>query len=468
MIVRKAASKKAPSKPASKSPKARSDAPPSAVKKATKSVRRLKPATSSTPSSKKATPKPLNAKKPSKASTKAKKFPVVTLIDGKSGCVSMLATVDLDSYLGLVSDAYEDQGGLAGQRAPIKTKTGMKIRSRLVEDLKLGAVIPPVVIGAVVSKKTLAELKSIENSKSLIAALKSNRVDLSIIDGMQRTTALLEAKVDSNTAQDVRIELWAAQKVDDLIYRMLVLNTGQVPWDLKRQLETLYKPIVETIKREVAEIRIISLDQANRRSQGGEYRSTRIIELFLAFTSRSVDIDIKERVAEEFAKIDITEATSHDGFLPLFISSLQLMAQFDREVSRVGRDEASDYNDEGKLKIGRDLFTSAPACIGFMVAIAETLFGSPGFDYKMNDAKSHLSSIQKNLALAIKFMRGLSDQELSQFIDLDTLNQRLTSKSGRIGDYERNLYKKAFITLLSKTPQIINQGSLAPCWLSSR
>lgn len=395
-------------------------------------------------------------------------FPVVTLVDGKSSCVSMLATMDLDSYIGLVESAYVDQGGLAGQRAPIKTKTGMKIRSRLVDDLKHGAVIPPVVIGAVVSGRTMAKLKKIETSVELIDALSENKIDLSIIDGMQRTTALLEAMAQSRIKQSVRIEFWVARKVDDLIYRMLVLNTGQVPWDLKRQLETLYKPIVETIKAGVPNIRVIDLDQSNRRSQGGEYRSTRVIELFLAFTSRSIDIDVKERVAEEFAKIDITEATSSDGFLPLFISSLDKMSKLDKEISRLGKDTSSDFNEGGKLKTGRDLFTSAPACIGFMVAIAEYIFGSPGFNYSLAEASKDLNVIGKNLDKIIKHLKSLDDSNLSDFIDLATLNQRLGVQSGRIGEYERNLYKQAFVTLISKPDQIIKQGSMAPCWLSSR
>lgn len=397
-----------------------------------------------------------------------KDFPVVTLTDRKSGCISMLATTDFESYIGLIESAYEDQGGLVGQRAPIKTKTGMKIRARLVDDLREGAVIPPVVIGAVVSQRLMNLLKRIEYSSELVAALLEHEVDLSVIDGMQRTTALLEASAERPVRQSIRIELWIARKVDDLIYRMLVLNTGQVPWDLKRQLETLYKPIVETIKKKLPGIRVISLDQSNRRSQGGEYRSTRIIELFLAYTSRSVDIDVKERVAEEFAKIDITEATSNDGFLPTFISTLGLMAEFDREFSRLGKDaDVADW-EEGKVKIGRDLFTSAPASIGFVVAVAEMIFGSPGFDYSMQDVKRDLDAIEVSARRIIEYMSKLSEPDLADFIDLPTLNQKLKAQSGRIGEYERNLYKNAFATLLTKTDQILKQKSLAPCWLSYR
>jgi hypothetical protein len=389
-------------------------------------------------------------------------FPLITLEDRNSNCISIMGTMTLSKYLALIESAYSEQGGLSGQRAPIRTKTGLKIRSRLVEDLKKGAVIPPIVIGAVCKPMVLRRLKKLKNSEELISALAETKIDLSIIDGMQRTTALLEAKEDGGIEPMVRVELWLARKVESLIYRMLVLNTGQVPWDLKRQLETLYRPIIAKISSEVKNIRVIGLDENNRRSQAREYRSTRIIELFLAYTSRSIDVDIRERVAEEFAKIDITEATSSDEFFPLFVDTIKIMAQIDLQFDRVGRDLIADEG--AKVKSGRDIFTSAPASIGFVVSVAERLLGTPGFDYDLKTAQHELKSIKESALNLTKFMANLSIEQLAEFLDLDTLNQMLTAKSSRIGEYERNLYKRAFLLMLSKTPQLIAQGSLSPCW----
>jgi hypothetical protein len=389
---------------------------------------------------------------------------VVTLEDKNSNCVSIMATIPLSSYLELVEAAYSDQGGITGQRAPIRTKTGLKIRQRLVDDLKKGAVIPPIVVGAVTNPTAINRLKKISSSNELVKALKAGKVDLSIIDGMQRTTALIEAQEAENIEPLIRVELWLARKVESLIYRMLVLNTGQVPWDLKRQLETLYKPIVAKISKEVPNIQVIGLDEKFRRSQAGEYRSTRIIELFLAYTSRSIDVDVRERVAEEFAKIDITEATSDEEFFPLFIQTIKMMAKLDDQFDRVGRGHLAD--EDSKLKGGRDIFTSLPASIGFVVAAAERLLGEPGFDYDLGSAKKEIEKINKNIDLLIKHMSKMKEPELANFIDLDTLNQVLTAKSSRIGEYERNLYKRAFLLLMTKAPQLINQGSLSPCWLA--
>lgn len=384
------------------------------------------------------------------------------LEDRNSDCLSILATVSLKNYLSLVEDAYEDQGGLEGQRAPITTKSGLKIRTRLVDDLKNGAVIPPIVIGAVCPPKIVTSLKAAKTSASLVRHLKTSGVDISIIDGMQRTTALLDAKIDPNSNY-IRVEIWIAKKVESLIYRMLVLNTGQVPWDLKRQLDTLYRPIVKLIEKQVPGIRIFGLDETFRRSQAGEYRSTRIVELFLAFSSRSIDVDIKERVAEEFARIDMTEATSNSEFMPLFVEAIKLMVQLDQALDRSIKKVAAP-DSTSKVKNGRDIFTSSPGAIGFIVAVAEILFGPPGFDYNLKTAKKGLADLEKSMKTLIGFLQKKTEPELLAFLDLETLNQVLAGRSTRIGEFQRTVYKRGFTVLMEKTTAIIKQNSMTPCW----
>ncbi len=373
-----------------------------------------------------------------------------------------MATLELGDYLELVEEAYSDQGGLAGQRAPIRTKTALKIRNRLVQDLKQGAVIPPVVIGVVCTPRLKSKMRGLAMSSDLVSLLKAHKLDLSIIDGMQRTTALKEAFDKKNKNHFIRVEIWVAEKVSSLIYRMLVLNTGQVPWDLKRQLDTLYRPILAEIKVKLPKIKIIGLDETNRRSQAGEYRSSRIIELFLAFTSRSIEIDIKEKVAEEFIKIDLTEATASDNFLPLFIKSLELMAKLDAEFDRV----KLAAEEGARVRNGKDIFTSAPAAIGFVVAIAELVLGEPGFDYDMITAQKDLDKIERTVKSLVTALKGLSQKELAAFMDFETLNQKLSVKSGRVGDHDRSFYKKAFLTLLRLPKEVIRQGAMTPCWMA--
>lgn len=392
--------------------------------------------------------------------------PLTSLQDRKSGCISIMATVPLATYLSLVEAAYADTGGIDGQRAPIKSKTGLKIRSRLVEDIKQGAVIPPIVIGVVCSQIDYSDLEAMGESMEIVQAIEGRNLDVSIIDGMQRTTALLESGIASSNDSEVRVEIWLAHKVESLIYRMLVLNTGQVPWDLKRQLDTLYRPLLKKVETAIPNARIIALEATSRRSGAGDYKSTRIVELFLAFTSRSIDVDVKDKVAEEFARVDITEAAANDEYFPLFVQALQLMISLDQQFDRIGRN-LIERDEHTRIKSGRDIFTSSPGSVGFIVAVAERLFGGPGFDYTLPDAKEQLIQVSAIINKVVNYMACLSDDGLFDFLDFDTLNRILsTGKTSRIGEQERARYKNAFGKLIEQSDRVINQGSMAPCWLA--
>ena len=56
------------------------------------------------------------------------------------------------------------------------------------------------------------------------------------------------------------------------MYRMLVLNTGQVPWTIRRQLEVVYGSLLKTIKNSVPEIEIYAIDDSNTELMGGNIK----------------------------------------------------------------------------------------------------------------------------------------------------------------------------------------------------
>lgn len=389
-------------------------------------------------------------------------IPVIKLRDDRSSCWSIMATVSAKEYLELVEASYANDGGLDGQRPAIKSKTGLKIRSRLVRDIKDGAVIPPVVIGVVCQKDDYVNLSQIENSNDLISEIKRRNLEVSIIDGMQRTTALKEANANDSL---VRVEIWISEKVDTLIYRMLVLNTGQVPWDLKRQLDVLYKQLISKVNDSVGNIRIITVGDNSRRTQAGTYKSSRVVELFLAFTSRSIDVDIKDKMAEEFSKIDITDAASEAEYFPLFLDAIRLLVDLDERFDKVTRTDV-DAEEEPRIKSGRDIFTSAPGSIGFIVAVAEYTLGYSGFDYDLQDARAKMDELKSRIKHFIDFMDQLSTAELNEFVDLQTLNEVLSTRGrqSRIGELERNYYLKAFANLFRHLEAVIKNKTMYPCW----
>jgi hypothetical protein len=96
-----------------------------------------------------------------------------------------MTTMPTSDYLGLVESAYEKRGGIEFQREKLRTTSAIRIRRRMVEDIVEGAVLPPVVVGVVL---TSGSFESITRASAgfILTKVKEQVSDrISIIDGMQ-------------------------------------------------------------------------------------------------------------------------------------------------------------------------------------------------------------------------------------------------------------------------------------------
>jgi hypothetical protein len=239
-------------------------------------------------------------------------------------------------YLDLVKDAHEQRGGIAGQRDVLKTTTAKRIRDRMISDIQAGAVLPPVVIGVVVDDKTAQALESGPHDQATLLQYIHDQ-ELSIIDGMQRTASLLEAGTADSAVfdRDMRVEFWIAKSVRALIYRMLVLNTGQVPWTLARQLSVVYEPLLHEIKQNVKNLdKVFTPDKPGRRVGSGQFSSDSLVELYLAFSLRKTNVDPRESLSEEFSRLDFVQNLSDAAFQEHFYKILSLLVDLDLAFER--------------------------------------------------------------------------------------------------------------------------------------
>lgn len=369
-------------------------------------------------------------------------------------------------YLALVEGAYANRGGLKYQRDALKSTSGRRIRARMIDDIVQGAVLPPLVLGIVVETSVFDAItaQSLEQmEQSILGEWKHN---VSIIDGMQRTTALLDAVKDNSdvAARELRIECWISSKTDSLIYRMLVLNTGQVPWNLRRQLEVVYAPLIEELRGHVQFERLLNPEKAERRTKGGEFSPESLIEAYLAFGLRRTEIDTQESLAEEFSRLDMAEAISTEKYSHYFYPIVQCLVDLDRAFSRL---DEPDIDGKGaslgpRFEIGRNIFDSQPARIGFVVACALAILGRLGGDRTESESNSALQAITEGANSLIKRLEALSNEQLREFLGLDVLSERvLGQKRSAIGRYERSFFETAFKVLVEEKFTI---QSLEVCW----
>ncbi|MFZ3126437.1 MAG: hypothetical protein WA136_00345, partial [Rhodoferax sp.] len=127
--------------------------------------------------------------------------------DSRVNCLSVMTSLPVREYLDSARVAYEDRGGLVGQREKLQTTSAIRIRRRMVDDIQQGAVLPPIVIGVVLEKKIFQKFRSASTPgrRAILQEVEPDR--FSIIDGMQRTTALLEAFESKMPPPDRRVRV---------------------------------------------------------------------------------------------------------------------------------------------------------------------------------------------------------------------------------------------------------------------
>ncbi|MGM0824020.1 MAG: hypothetical protein ACQEUY_04775 [Pseudomonadota bacterium] len=391
------------------------------------------------------------------------------LEQNKMKCSSILTNMKNYQYLKFVEKVYMETGGISGQRAPLKTKTAITIRDRMVKDIADGAILPPIVIGIFINGNEWKDINASENLEDLLHIIGDPSLGrVSIIDGMQRTTAIFDAQEHNPdiSDKDQRVEFWISDSINSLIYRMLVLNTGQVPWEVSRQLNTIYSPLLKEIKLRVNdEIEVFekSIEQ-KRRTKAGQFQSDNIIQLLLHFSSRKSELDLKDQIAEDFARLDMIESASHSHFLDQFVETIYYLYKLDKEFSRFEA-EGEQAERLSRFKEGRAVFKSFPAMVGFCVAMSIYLYDEPGFDVDWEKSGVKQEELRRKLDSFLIKIGSLNKDELMSFLDLENLELILSKKTTQVGRFERRFFTEAFLVLFEKTERL---NSLTPCWMKAR
>jgi hypothetical protein len=392
------------------------------------------------------------------------------LFDDRVKCYSLMTAVSTIDYLKLVEAAYAQRGGLQHQRDALKTTTARRIRSRMVSDVQKGAILPPVVIGVVVDANALSNIPKM-NPPEIVGMISGALVGtVSIIDGMQRTTALMAALDGDKKVADlpIRIECWIAKSTDSLIYRMLVLNTGQVPWNLSRQLQVVFAPLIVEMKNRVKFERILDPEKSERRAKAGEYSPDSLVELYIAFGLRKTDVDTQETLADEFSRLDVTDAIAEDRYNKFFYPVLQTMVDLDQAFSRLDAqiEEAPEHapplNSLKVLKKGRSIFDSRPARIGYIVSAAISILGRVGMEKDAANSEKLLADFQAQVKTLVEKLNQKDVDQLTEFLKLDLLSERLFGqKRSAVGRYERAFFDSAFKVLIEEGFKV---PSMEPAW----
>lgn len=263
---------------------------------------------------------------------------------------------------------------------------------------------------------------------------------------MQRTTALKEIKnEDDDFDMRLRVELWITNNPNNLIYRMLVLNTGQISWSLKKQLEVVFSHVSKEMKKSIPDIELIESNDGGKSNRPKKYQVSHLVELYLGFSTRKCDIKLGDKVSEEFAKQDIVEKSYNQEHLKYFITIVEKLIRIDEIVSIENGSE-------------KRLFGNQNARLGFIVSMATTIFGRASRNYSDEKILKNYKKIIEWLDSFIIEQSSKSAEELNSYWNFDSLREISSEyEKKEMADY----YKKAFNVLIEEEFNIEN---MEICW----
>ncbi len=216
-----------------------------------------------------------------------------TTKDLKSGTHVIYCQASLNKYLDIVG---EDFGEFSLQRK----RESHKAYKRLREDIVEGALLPSITLSV---KHHLVEniIDHINNKQALTDLLSRDDV-VDILDGLQRTYIISDLKrngVVFKEGQKLLLEYWLEPDLSKLIYRMIVLNSGQKAMSMRHQIELLFLSLQETISSRLEGIEIIKEKDSKRRTQVKKYHLSSIVASYNAFITASHETDKENLVAQK-------------------------------------------------------------------------------------------------------------------------------------------------------------------------
>lgn len=384
--------------------------------------------------------------------------------DNRSNCISVLTDMLLEEYKRLAFDSFSANGNFAGQRGVItKSAAAARIRKRMQDDFCRGTIFPQVVLGIQSSKDFINDLKVGDDYDSLVIF---KDCTISIIDGMQRSNIYFK-NYKGNENRKIRVEFWIANNSEKLLYRMLVLNTGQTPWNTRRQIEVIYGNLSKSIEQGLYEtypelrekIELYAIDDEKRRTQAGKYHKSSVIELYLGFNIRNVKINVSDELAEEYQRFDVMESIEADDTFDVFICIFGMMCKLDLAFAQYTK----KCEESGQFTEGKDIFGSSTSCVGFVVASAEFIYGKISVKRTKDKVMDKLKEYKKQMSVIIdQVNRNVIEKD--EYLSLEVLNAKCAGlPKTRIGDEMRIMFKDAFMSML-KYEDMDEISSLGDFW----
>lgn len=332
------------------------------------------------------------------------------------------AEIKISDYLDLVGENFD--------RFEIQRKRqDPKKYVRLKQDIKNGALLPGITLAINPSKVEEFNESVISKNNTVLTNKLIESKDLYILDGLQRSYIikdLVNEGVVFKTEQKLLIEIWFESKIEHLIYRLIVLNSGQKPMSMRHQVELLFTTLKTEIEEAIPNLNIYVEKDNMVRSQAMKFSFDRIVNAYYSFLTKSPEIKRDNLIVQKLNEDDILSSNESElnSNYNYFIGYLKKYCALDSNIYNIyskSTDSSSFKNwlaDENTLK-------------GFFAAVGR---------YSGDEKK--IERVNKALDKLIKISaEGTDSLHLNVFTDL---KKGIDSKKYNVGNETRRFLMDGF------------------------
>lgn len=368
--------------------------------------------------------------------------------DKKVRAKCLLTDITIWDYIELIENNLEN---LPLQRGKVISRKS-EVYDRLKEDLKNGTIIPP--ISLIANKEFSESIRNVNDTKKIedIINDKINKNSLSILDGLQRTYCILNAiddlkdkpgELEAFKNLRIRAELWYSIQTNALLYKVLVLNTGQFKMSMRHQLEILYVPIKEKMleiakKNNIENLKFSTYRNNFPSNEVYQYKFSDILEGLTAFSACNPIVDKTNIVVAELEKLQFikehsdTAKLASDEELEEFSN---LLFALDKKLWEKYEERLSQEDPEGNKKpvewtSRNDFMHSAPFLSGFFAS-----FGK----FRKEDKASYETKKKELLTVFDK-----EDEDPLKLMILSEILEKEKAVSKKFGTTVREFFFRAF------------------------
>ena len=217
--------------------------------------------------------------------------------------------------------------------------------TRLKEDLKKGALLPAITL-AIEFSQNEKYIDLIETEKfSDIEKLLNSGEEIYILDGLQRSYIVKDLQsenVQLKDGQKLLLEIWFEKNINHLIYRLIVLNSGQRPMSMRHQVELLFMTLKNSLSQDIKGLDLYIERDGAVRSKAKKFAFDRIVNAYYSFLTKSPETDRDNLVVKKLNEDDIlssTETELNDNYMS-FKKYLEKYCQLDDEIFRIYQSSA--------------------------------------------------------------------------------------------------------------------------------